>query len=1055
MATPEIQAATIEFAEKQNSRPGVWDNMSDSQRSKVADGIFYNRVQPKLGAIGDAAIELARTEFRDTILNPQILGKIQQDVELQTQTPFQTYLNETGNQLALDATDLPANYNNPANAVAGFAGRFTGGLAQDLGAGAGGAAIGGLFGGIPGAALGYGIGQFGSGAAQGFTGAIDRFQDAGRPLGMREYLAATGEGLGYGVLNVIPGVGQADGFIRQVLKNAGLQAAGTAGVDATSQYISDGQVDVNRLGMAAAVGGGGGVAGTIAGRSMQSAKRFNQNFASLQHSIQSMVQPQAAPVGLGGIPPMGDGAIPAGAVIDVPASTSTMATIPEGQGAGTTVSSAPETPLDRNRAMLNQALDAVEQSGNINSLNTKTSSDGVSTSLADTIYSLSESEPGAYDDIVDRMDTLLYGTSEQNSNLASKIVELTRGGRDNEADRLTRNLPKQQKRRVNELVRSGNFLDKPDIEQLGAKYNQLMNQGRSGDARNMLKPYTTKEKNLIKQEHQFLKERQKEQAEVRKRQNEEAARKEYAKKRSEEETEKIKQKLEKKRLDMAYSRSFDELDGITTEYIASIDGEGKKVAKVELASMVSELDLTRRDKAYIEQKAKDVLDRRKVKAKSSSEKEAAIIKAQKQEVSAEAQSVMGLISRYQDDANAAEVLNELGYKINRVDDGYGRDSMRGVLMGGKLGTVKFEPGDTLQKFSERIKAKGGDLDNMLANRLAKNAQESGQTPYEIMKGRLDEVDEAIEFENTGRLDAGEGRTDLDEIQARQGDLALQRRQAQEDALYDEIEEVKQQLSDLLDRADTPEKAVMAINDIDELFEKNPNIANEYLFSSIQEKYEKAIESAQSKLEMENIIDEAIKSKRLVNFEGAQFQHSGRTLKQSLDGEAFSSGKTLDSAPNETIIERDVIVDNTGKAWPIVRTLDEKGQQRTRYLHGSPLGSKISKVVPTNKFSPYSLNKSDAGTFIEGPDGVVARLKTEEARLTSDLRQDLGEIEKLSADLARIANAGDTNAIPADEFVTIVRKAEQYGLDAEVREIFNKMDQPQRAKLHKDVFGEPC
>ena len=1049
------QQASVSFDQLAARNPARWNSLNaDDKRALAAAAYDFKGIK----TIGDAAMEMDRQTFINKA-SQFTLPDSNLATDLASVSAGQTFLNEAMNQFSLDTTDLPANYNGFGNAAAGFSGRVLAGGLQDYGAGAAGAVLGAGIGSLVpgigtalGAGIGYGVGQFGSGAAQGYSQAIDRYQDVGRPIGLREQLGAGAEALGYGALNLIPGVGQIDtgvkGLLRAGARNGLVQGLGTGIVDATGQAITDGKVDWQRAGTAAAIGFGGGLAGTAANATIPAAKRYYQGVRKLTQTAKSMMQVQAAPIGLRGLNAMPD------------ANLSTSAIIPEGQGAGAYSGDIPSElqyyGIDPNDRPPNGGGDGNPPGGgddngggdgnppgggddngggggggggrpveDQNTQNLRRLADIAVQRAAGGDYKpvqkaqeyIAQVEQAGVkipDDIKQRINQTIEGDPQKLDEIASKVYYMAKRGQKNEAKaRYVAPLPPVQKGRVVDRIDALAKVEK-DYE------------------------------NSIKSQEKARIGKKREEADYAKLQEKQAS---------------IEKKQKERLASFELSRDPAELDSIAHALVDERKAAGKNQANVDLKKAAETEGLTTKDQAYIkDQITKIEAANRKAEARAyrATNKETPVPKDADKQLLALAKDDATQYASLMVDANgdkpAIDLLEQLGYKIDLADDGYGHKKSRRVFLGGRAGTVKFEVGDSLKGFGARVSANGGTLQTYIASKMVKLSQETGAPVHRIAGETLGDAIEAIDND----IIAGESQAAVDALAANaqiEADFEVAARDEAAGAYYEEVDAAYNAIKDRLLAAKTPEEAHAAFDYMEQRLEPLQTKEQELLIKGLDEEYTYAAKIARKQIEMEQAIDAAIDKKELVTLHGTAFEQVGDTLNYN-EGIKGGTNKSLGKRTQETVVDKGVstyFINNKPESFLYIRTIDNQGQLRTRYVYNSPKGSKIDSIELSGEPSPYRYEwveiEGRMTDIVVGPNGVVPQKRANASMVTSQLEE--------TVDLVKFF-AENSDSVTVDDIQRLGASINASGIDKSYLKgsIENMSDEGRRAAF-KDMTGGDC
>ena len=1035
------QQASVSFDQLAARNPARWNSLNaDDKRALAAAAYDFKGIK----TIGDAAMEMDRQTFINKA-SQFTLPDSNLATDLASVSAGQTFLNEVMNQFSWGTTDLPANYNGFVNAAAGFSGRVLAGGLQDYAAGAAGAALGAGIGSLVpgigtalGAGIGYGVGQFGSGAAQGYSDAIDRYQDVGRPIGLREQLGAGAEALGYGALNLIPGVGQIDtgvkGLLRAGARNGLVQGLGTGIVDATGQAITDGKVDWQRAGTAAAIGFGGGLAGTAAHATIPAAKRYYQGVRKLTQTAKSMMQVQAAPIGLRGLNAMPD------------ANLSTSAIIPEGQGAGAYSGDIPSElqyyGIDPNDRPPNGGGDGNPPGGgddngggggggggrpveDQNTQNLRRLADIAVQRAAGGDYKpvqkaqeyIAQVEQAGVkipDDIKQRINQTIEGDPQKLDEIASKVYYMAKRGQKNEAKaRYVAPLPPVQKGRVVDRIDALAKVEK-DYE------------------------------NSIKSQEKARIGKKREEADYAKLQEKQAS---------------IEKKQKERLASFELSRDPAELDSIAHALVDERKAAGKNQANVDLKKAAETEGLTTKDQAYIkDQITKIEAANRKAEARAyrATNKETPVPKDADKQLLALAKDDATQYASLMVDANgdkpAIDLLEQLGYKIDLADDGYGHKKSRRVFLGGRAGTVKFEVGDSLKAFGARVSANGGTLQTYIASKMVKLSQETGAPVHRIAGETLGDAIEAIDND----IIAGESQAAVDALAANaqiEADFEVAARDEAAGAYYEEVDAAYNAIKDRLLAAKTPEEAHAAFDYMEQRLEPLQTKEQELLIKGLDEEYTYAAKIARKQIEMEQAIDAAIDKKELVTLHGTAFEQVGDTLNYN-EGIKGGTNKSLGKRTQETVVDKGVstyFINNKPESFLYIRTIDNQGQLRTRYVYNSPKGSKIDSIELSGEPSPYRYERVEIEgrmtDIVVGPNGVVPQKRANASMVTSQLEE--------TVDLVKFF-AENSDSVTVDDIQRLGASINASGIDKSYLKgsIENMSDEGRRAAF-KDMTGGDC
>lgn len=993
------QQAGITFEQFVQTRVPDWANLNADQRRGIAS-IAYKYEGVK--TVGDAAQQFDEQNF---------VNKASQ-INLAPQAPNTNFLGDLGSHFLNAATG----YQNDAllqqsgQGVGAFLGDLGGGLVP-VGTGAlGGAGLGALSAtpfGVAAGAIGGGIaGAGGAGVAQDLQN-----QRLSGKYQSPDWGRALGAGAIQGGLQAIPGVNVGGKIVKPII-NAGIQGVGGAlgdiGQQAFEQHSLLPNVDWNRTASASALGAAGGAIGsfTDGAKPETTNKRYFQGVRKLTETVNGMIQQaQAAPIGLRGINAMPD------------ANLATFAIIPEGQGAGAYAGDLPPQDMspmqgsvveDQNTQNLRRLADMAIQraaGGDYKPVQ----------KAQEYIANVKQAGGSIPDEIEQKINQAIEGDPQKLDEIASKVYYMGKRGQGNEAvARYVAPLPRVQKGRVVDRIDALAKVEKDYEASIKAQERARIGKKREESA------YAKLQEDQLKAE-----------------------------------------KKQKERLaSFELSRDTSELGAIAHALADERKAAGKNQAAVDLKKAAETEGLTTKDQAYIKDQITQIeAANRKAEARAyrATSKETPVPKNADKQLLALAKDDATQYASLMVDANgdkpAIDLLEQLGYKVDLADDGYGHKKSRRVFLGGRAGTVKFEVGDSLKAFGAKVSANGGTLQTYIASKMVKLSQETGAPVHRIAGETLGDAIEAIDND----IIAGESQaavdalTDNAEIDA---GFEVAARDEAAGAYYEEVDAAYNAIKDRFLAVKTPEEAHAAFDYMEQRLEPLQTKEQEMLIKGLDEEYTHVAKVARKQIEMEQAIDAAIDKKELVTLHGTAFEQVGDTLNYNEGGIKGGTNKSLGKRTQETVVDKGVktdFINNKPESFLYIRTIDNQGQLRTRYVYNSPKGSKIDSIELSGEPSPYRYERVEIEgrmtDIVVGPNGVVPQKQANASMETSELEKTI--------DLLKYA-AANSESLTVDDIQRIGAGVAASGIDRRYVEgaIENMSDEGRRAAF-KDMTGGDC
>lgn len=404
------------------------------------------------------------------------------------------------------------------------------------------------------------------------------------------------------------------------------------------------------------------------------------------------------------------------------------------------------------------------------------------------------------------------------------------------------------------------------------------------------------------------------------------------------------------------------------------------------------------------------------------------------------------------DQPAVDLLEKLGYDIFPADNGYGHNKSRRVFFGGRAMTVKFEPGDTMGTLASKFAANGNNLEAYLAGKMVKLSQDTGAPVHRIAGETLGDAIEAIDND----IIAGEAQAAVDALNAKatiDAGYEVAARDEAAGAYYEEVDAAYNAIKDRLLAAKTPEEAHAAFDYMEQRLEPLQTKEQELLIKGLDEEYTHAAKIARKQIEMEQAIDAAIDKKELVTLHGTAFEQVGDTLNYN-EGIKGGTNKSLGKRTQETVVDKGVstyFINNKPESFLYIRTIDNQGQLRTRYVYNSPKGSKIDSIELSGEPSPYRYERVEIEgrmtDIVVGPNGVVPQKQANASMVTSQLEE--------TVDLVKFF-AENSDSVTVDDIQRLGASINASGIDKSYLKgsIENMSDEGRRAAF-KDMTGGDC